>query len=152
MKQIDSITIKQIDYGTSEYKEELELRHRILTKPIGLNLFNENLLMEAKDYHICAFNENRIIGVAILTNFDDGVAKMKHLAIDETLQGQRIGSKVVEFAESLAVKNGFREIILDARKGAVNFYQRLGYKKISSEFVDIGIKHIKMKKVILDIK
>ena len=61
------IEIRQIHFGTDQYKEELQLRDRVLRKPLGLSLFNENLTKEVDDFHLGAFDGNELIGVLILT-------------------------------------------------------------------------------------
>jgi len=47
---------------------------------------------------------------------------------------------------SNANKNNFKTMILTARKTAVDFYKKVGYKVVSDEFIEITIPHYKMEK------
>jgi len=38
-------------------------------------------------------------------------------------------------------------MVLNARKTAVGFYEKLGYEKIGEEFPEINIPHYKMRKI-----
>ena len=69
---------------------------------------------------------------------------MRQVAVQTEWQGHGIGKKLVEFAELFAKKLLFIKIELNARKTAIDFYLNLGYKTIGNEFIEVGIKHIKM--------
>ncbi len=53
---------------------------------------------------------------------------------------------MVEEAEALCRRRGFRKIILHAREDAVEFYRRLGYQTEGEAFIEIGLKHRLMAK------
>jgi len=52
----------------------------------------------------------------------------------------------LQFAENIARDRGFKVIVMHARKTAVGFYEKLGYKITSSEFEEISIPHYLMEK------
>lgn len=143
MDEID-ILIKEIDYNSGEYSQELALRDNVLRKPLGMSLYDEDLSAEIRDFHLGAFIDNTLVGVLILTKLNSGEIKMRQVAIDNRYQSKKIGSRLVIFAENYAADNGFPSIVLNARKTAVEFYERLGYTKISDEFLEINIPHFKM--------
>ena len=141
-----SIEIRPIQFGTDEYKEELGLRDRVLRKPLGLSLFDENLSREANDIHIGAFDGVRLVGTLILTALSEAEVKMRQVAVEETWQGKDIGARLVAFAEDLARRKGFRKVVLNARKSVVGFYEKLEYERIGGEFIEVTLPHQKMGK------
>ena len=143
------LQIREIKYQTPDYDQALKLRDQVLRKPLGMSLFDEKMDAEINDYHIGAFTLDKLVGTLILTPLSEDSVKMRQVAVDETLQSQKVGSILVHFAEQFSRKKGYSTIILNARKTAVEFYEKLGYLKISDEFLEINIPHYKMNKSIL---
>ena len=71
---------------------------------------------------------------------------MRQLAVAAELQGQGIGTALVEFAEALAREIGYRRMILHARETAVPFYEKQGYSIIGEGFEEVTIPHWAMEK------
>ncbi len=143
--------IRQITYQSEDYFISLELRDKILRKPLGM-VFTEAFLEQDKDDFILGlFEENRIRAVLHLKPLSDTLLKMRQVAVDEALQGKGYGSKLVRFSEEFARNNGYSEIILHARDTAVTFYKKLNYITIGKPFTEIGILHVKMGKKLIDV-
>ena len=71
------------------------------------------------------------------------------MAVKNELSRNNIGTKLVTCAEKFVRKKNYRKIILHSRKTAVKFYEKLGYRKVGDEFIEVTIPHIKMEKSIL---
>ncbi len=138
--------IRLIEYASGEYQEELRLRDRILRKPLGLDLFSENLSGEADDIHLGAFEGERLVGVLVLTRTDAQRVRMRQVAVDERRQRCGIGAKMVAAAEQVAKEHGYALMTLHARETAVEFYEKLGYASEDEPFVEVGIPHRSMMK------
>lgn len=136
--------IEMFKYGTKLYNQELILRDKILRKPLGLNLFDEDLNQDIIDIHIGACNEEILIGVILLTPIDKITIKMRQVAVDDEYQGQGIGSGLVSFCEKYAYENGYKIITMHARKNVIGFYNKLGYKTVGEEFTEVSLPHFKM--------
>ncbi|HOW02597.1 MAG TPA: GNAT family N-acetyltransferase, partial [Caldisericia bacterium] len=148
VKVQDKLKIRQIKVDSKEYYEELKLRDEVLRKPLKLSLFDENLDSEKYDFHIGVFLNNLLVGVLILTPLNNSEIKMRQVAIHESFRGKGIGTKLVIYAEEYAKNLGCKIIILNSRKTAVEFYEKLGYTKVSEEFIEVTIPHYKMQKMI----
>jgi len=135
-----------INVGSEEYSAELALRNELLRKPIGLDLYSEDLSKEGMDFHISAFSGGELVGCLILTPLGDEAFKMRQVAVKEKYQRRGIGTKLVEYSESYARENGYGRIVLAARKTAAGFYERLGYGVVGEEFIEVGMPHFKMAK------
>lgn len=144
----ERIDIRQIKIGSEEYEKELKLRDMVLRKPLKLNLFDENLESEKNDFHIGAFLSGSLVGVLVLTPLNNIEIKMRQVAIYESFRGKGIGTKLVVYAEEFAKNLGYKKIILNSRKTALEFYEKLGYTKVSEEFIEVTIPHYKMQKII----
>ena len=57
------MALKQIDYGTEEYKQMVNLRNEILRKPLGLSFTAEQLDKEKEDILIGAFDDDEMLGL-----------------------------------------------------------------------------------------
>ena len=140
------IEIKLINYQTQEYIEELKLRDEVLRKPLGMSICNDSLDKENEDTHIGAFYNDLLIAVLILTKINQKEIKMRQFAVNEDFRLQKIGTQLVDYSETFCKLNGYESIKLNARKSAVGFYLKLGYKIQSDEFTEVGIQHFKMEK------
>lgn len=138
------IFVREIHYNSDEYLKETELRDRVLRKPLGMHLYDENLDAEKNDIHIGAFLDDELVGVLILTRINADLVKMRQVAVETDMQSKQIGTGMVFFAEEYSKAAGYSTIVLNARKTAVPFYQKLGYDTISDEFLEINLPHYKM--------
>jgi len=139
-------TLCLIRVGSEEYKAELDLRNEILRKPIGLDLYSEDMSREDMDWHIGAFMDGALVGCLILTPLDSEKIKMRQVAVKEDHQGLGIGTKLVAYSEVFARERGYRRIVLAARKTALEFYAKLGHEVVGEAFLEVGILHFKMTK------
>lgn len=146
MNDNTEITFREIKYNSEEYRKELQLRDEVLRKPLGLSLYDENLEGDKNDVHIAAFDDDILVGVLLLKPISKLEIKMRQVAVPEKYQSKKIGTKMVLFAEELAKNAGYTKMTLHARKTAIEFYQKLGYKKLYPEFTEVGIPHFKMMK------
>ena len=142
------IIIKEILFESPEYFDELELRNEVLRKPLGMNLFDQNLVVEKEYIRIAGFVDGSLQGVLLLVPLENGVIQMKQMAVRESFRGHNLGRKIIQFAEDLIRSKGFSKIILNARKVALPFYLKAGYEIQGDEFQEVGIPHFKMEKII----
>ena len=144
------IEIREVFSASWDHEEELILRNAVLRKPLGLNLYEQDLTLEKDYFRIAAFlkKDNSIAGSLLLVPIDDRIIQMKQMAVKESLQTMGIGREIISFAETFIEDRGYNEIILNARKNALDFYLKMGYQVRGEEFVEVGIPHFKMVKKI----
>jgi predicted GNAT family N-acyltransferase len=141
------MTIIQVEFATPEYDETVQLRTKILRKPLGMQFTEEQLAAEYSDYHLAAYTDDWVLrGCLILTPKDDKTLKMRQVAVDDTFQKTGVGRQLVAASENFARMNGFEKIELNARFTAVPFYQKLNYTIVGEQFEEVGMKHSKMVK------
>ena len=92
----------------------------------------------------------RIIGCLRIYWKEPGVLQIGRVAVIESQRGRGIGKKMMWQAIDYITENLLEEkIYLEAQTYAIGFYEKLGFKVISDEFLDEGIPHKGME-LILD--
>jgi N-acetylglutamate synthase-like GNAT family acetyltransferase len=140
------MALKIIDHGTPEYRQMIKLRDDILRKPLGLGFSKEELEKEKENVLIAAFEEEDILGCCMLVEEKTDTVRLRQMAVLNDLQGKGIGRALMGFAENLARDRGYKVISMHARKSTVNFFEKMGYKIASDEFVELTIPHCIMEK------
>lgn len=138
-----------IDHGSEDYKKMVDLRMDILRRPLGLNFNKEDLEREKDDILIGAFEEDDLLACCILTKIGQGICKLRQMAVHPRLQGTGLGVAMMSYAEQLAKDAGFKKMVMNARKTAKGFYEKLGYEIEGDEFVEVTLPHFFMQKNII---
>jgi predicted GNAT family N-acyltransferase len=139
--------ILQIDSASSWYKPSLELRNDVLRKPLGLDIYEEDLRSESFQIHFVLVEELVIYGVVILVpKTGPYECRLRQMAVVSEQQGKGYGSMLLHAFEQYAQQQGFTKISLHARHHATGFYEKHGFKICSEEFVEVGIPHFRMEK------
>lgn len=138
--------IKQIDHGTKEYKQMVDLRNELLRKPLNLTFEKDELDKEENDILIGAFEEEKMLGCCLLTRVEKDCVRLRQMAVQNNLQGKGIGAAMLNFAENVARDMGYKKVTMHARSTAIGFYKKLGYKITSGEFFELSIPHYIMEK------
>jgi GNAT superfamily N-acetyltransferase len=141
--------IRQIDYGSADYSQMIQLRNEILRKPLNLTFAKEDLEKEKNDILIAAFEEERMLGCCLLTKIDEERVRLRQMAVEKTLQGKGIGASMMNYAENVARDHGYKTLLMHARKTAIGFYEKLGYVVTGNEFTEVSIPHFVMEKKLM---
>jgi predicted GNAT family N-acyltransferase len=140
---------KRLQFGSPEQLESIELRRDVLRKPLGLDFQQRDLDAESSQFHMAYIKDGQVQGILILKPAtEEGVIRMRQVAVRADLQGQGIGKKLVGFSEDWSIRNGYKRMELHARKTAVDFYKSMGYASEGDEFLEVGIPHMLMYKVL----
>ncbi|MBR3839854.1 MAG: GNAT family N-acetyltransferase [Erysipelotrichales bacterium] len=141
------MVLKIIEYGTNEYNKSLELRNKVMRKPLGFNLYDEDLSNEKDAVMIGAFENDMIIGVGVMTH-DDTIYKVECLCIDFEVQHKGVGGRILENLEAKAKASGGKKMCLDARVSAEGFYHKHDYIGSGDTYLHehAPVPHIAMEK------
>ena len=146
---MDNLTISYINSTSPKYLQVWELREEVLRKPLGMSLKNEDLSNDHVDTIFIAEQNGVVVACLMLHRVAADVYKLRQMAVSQELQGKGIGRILVSAAEIYAVQNGYKKIVLHARKVATGFYDALGYKQVGDQFSEVGIPHYAMEKAII---
>jgi len=142
------MALKIIDHGSKEYRQMVQLRIDVLRKPLGLSFTEEELAKEKSHILIGAFEEEKMLGCCMLIKLEDGSVRLRQMAVLNNLQGKGIGRALTQFAENIARDIGYKKITMHARKPVTGFFEKLGYRVSSDEFLEITIPHYEMEKML----
>ena len=140
------MALKQIDHGTKEYQQMVKLRNDILRQPLGLAFTEEELAKEKEDILSGAFDDDEMLACCLLTRSGNNSVRLRQMAVQNNLQGKGIGASMMNFAETVARDKGFKKMTMHARKTALGFYEKLGYRVVGDEFTEVTIPHFVMEK------
>ena len=137
-----------IDYGSSRYDELVELRYRILLKPLGLKFLDTYRPQDAGYLHVGGIEclDDRLIGGLMLIPVDNEVIRMMQVAVDTKYQGEGVGRQLVEYAEKRAKEAGYSVLVMHAMLSVVDFYEKNGFVQEGDIFEENGITFAKMVK------
>lgn len=140
------MALKIIDHGTADYRQMVELRLQLLRKPLGLSFTPEELEKEKSDILLGCFEEDKLEACCILTQVDPSTVRLRQMAVGAALQRKGIGRVLMNFAENIARDRKYSRLTMHARKSAVGFYEKSGYRICSEEFTEVTIPHYVMEK------
>ena len=91
---------------------------------------------------VFASEGERIVGCLRIYQKEPGVLQIGRVAVIESRRGRGIGMRMMRQAVSyVRDKLTDEKIYLEAQTYAIGFYEKLGFKVISDEFLDEGIPH-----------
>ncbi|MFF3321841.1 GNAT family N-acetyltransferase [Streptomyces sp. NPDC002889] len=82
------------------------------------------------------------------TGGDTTVGSLGRLAVTRAARGLGVGAALVRAIEDAARDRGLAAVDLHAQTHATGFYERLGYVAYGAEFLDAGIAHRAMRRVL----
>ena len=148
---MSNISISTITVNDAAYGQVWQLREEVLRKPLGMSLKNEDLSMDAEDVIYIACEGDKVVGCLMLHSISDTVMKFRQMAVDTAMQGKGIGRMLVTAAEEDIKTKGYTTVILHARQHVCGFYEALDYFITSSAFTEVGIPHVIMKKMLVEL-
>ncbi len=93
--------------------------------------------------HLVGYDDDKPIA-ASRVRFVDNYGKLERICVLKDQRGKSNGAQMIESMEAIIKNEGYAKAKLNAQTHAIDFYQRLGYKVISGEFMDAGIPHVAM--------
>ncbi len=121
------------------------IRNRVFSLEQGIS---ESLDFDGRDpgcAHLLASLENgEPVGTARM--LPDG--HVGRIAVHKSWRGQGVGTRLVERLIELAREQGLAEVYLHAQARAADFYARLGFETRGDRFMEAGMEHILMVRVL----
>lgn len=136
---MSNITIRIADWH-QDNADLRRIRNSVFIQEQGVSPEQEWDSDDASATHFLAFEGDFAIGTARL--LADGC--IGRVSVLKDWRGLHIGEKLLLAAVEEAERLGLTEQTLTAQVHAAGFYERLGFKIISDEFLEAGIPHIDM--------
>ena len=136
---MSNITIRIADWHRDN-ADLRRIRNSVFIQEQGVSPEQEWDSDDATATHFLAFEGDFAIGTARL--LADGC--IGRVSVLKDWRGLHIGEKLLLAAVEEAERLGLTEQTLTAQVHAAGFYERLGFKVVSDEFLEAGIPHIDM--------
>lgn len=103
---------------------------------------------EAAD-HLLAYLDGQPVGTARIRRLDDQTAKVERVAVLKPARGVGIGKRMMLEALAFLTRAKVAEARIHAQIAVQDFYERLGFEPEGEVFMEAGILHVKMKKLLM---
>ena len=131
----------------SDIQAYYNIRFSELREPWSQPIGSEKDSIENECIHRMIISKSAFIGVARLQYNDNFQAQIRYMAVRREYQSQGFGKLLIYDLEKIAKKDGIKEIILQSRETAVNFYKNLDYKLEKKTYLLFNdIQHFLMRK------
>jgi len=136
--------ILSINFNDSLYLKSLELREKILRKPLGLTVTREQLENEKLEnyFHYCIIENTELVS-ALTMKINRTSIQTCQIATDTKFRNKGFGLNLLEYGES-ELSNLFpdKDFVVFSRIESIPFYLKSNYDfKNEKEYDIVGIKH-----------
>jgi N-acetylglutamate synthase-like GNAT family acetyltransferase len=131
-------------------KQIIDLRYEVLRKPWQQPYDTSTDGLEENAYNALLEDEPGIVlacgRLQVNTNI---TGQIRYMAVKDGNRGKGLGQMILNALEKKAAEIGLKEIELQSRENAVEFYKKNGYHVVEKSFVLWGIiQHYLMRKTI----
>ena len=140
--------LQEIEFGSAGYEMALGLRQRVLRDPLGVQWTEEERRAELLDRHFVRWDAGRVVACVVVRGLGNGGGKIRQMAVEPERQEEGLGRELLEYVEAQLRDEGVGRFELNAREHARGFYEKLGYTVVGELFLEVGIPHWKMNKVV----
>lgn len=143
-----NITVKQI-MTWQGYAYAVYIRTLVFIQEQNCPAKNEFDHQEDEAVHFLCWVNNEPAGTARYRILDARTGKIERIAVLKNHRGQGAGRALVShIANTLSQIAGITSIIMSAQDHALPFYQKLGYQVIGEGYMEEGIPHHKIEKMV----
>ncbi|WLR61892.1 GNAT family N-acetyltransferase [Guptibacillus hwajinpoensis] len=130
-------------------KEAFKIRKEVFIEEQGTPEDEEYDEFDSLDTaeHILVLDADKAVGTA-RWRIVDGEGKFERICILKSHRKLGIGNLIVHKLEELAIKKSITKVKLHGQVQAEGFYHKLGYETKSDVFMEDGIPHILMRKIL----
>jgi predicted GNAT family N-acyltransferase len=99
--------------------------------------------------HVVAWDDGRLVGTGRIVRLDARTAQVGRMAVAQDQREHGVGALVLEALERMAAMRGLRELIVHSQLPAEQFYRNRGFARDGEPFLDQGVPHVRMRKLLL---
>jgi len=123
------------DYITLSYEW---LEKYVLVEPEDERILNhpKEAVLDSGGHIYFVLYDRKVVGTATLIKADNHTFELAKLAVTESFQGKKIGSRLIEKCINAAKQDGADRMILYTNhllKAAIHLYERYGFREIRQE-------------------
>jgi len=123
--------------SSAEFEQYYNLRYEVLRKPWLQPKGSEKDDGDKSSIHRMIIDESngKAVAVGRLQFNTSEEAQIRYMAVSDNYQLKGYGNIIVKTLEDIALNEGIRNIILQARENALKFYWKNGYEIIEKSYL-----------------
>lgn len=129
--EMEEPLIIQRPLSKEDYSFMYDLRWRVLRKPWNQPRGSEKDELEKNSYPFIVILNNKIVATARFHKNSEKEGQIRYIAVEKEYRKKRIATKLIRYIEGFAISLGVSSIILNARKTAKEFFEKLDYDIIA---------------------
>jgi predicted GNAT family N-acyltransferase len=133
-----------------EKEQAFDIRRKVFVEEQQVPIHIEMDEYDDSAIHFVGYQIVQPIAAGRIRELESGLGKVERVCVLSEYRGQQIGVMMMNEMEEYARAHGIFRLKLNAQTHALAFYEKLGYEITSDEFMDAGIPHKSMEKVITD--
>lgn len=137
----------KIEATDQQQQDEYDVRNTVFVDEQNVPPELEIDDLEDQAIHFVGYENNQPIAAGRIRLVDD-YGKLERVCVLKEFRGKSFGKQIILEMERVIAAKGLTKAKLNAQTQAEPFYQSLGYKTISDEFMDAGIPHVTMIKTL----
>ena len=138
---MDKLKIKLAE-TSEELKQILDIRKIVFIEEQKVPKEVEIDEYEKEATYFIAYLKSEPVGCARIRYKD--FAKLERIAVVKKYRKQGIGTKITNYLIDYCHKKNIYDIHINSQLYVVDFYEKIGFKKVGEIFYEAGIKHVEM--------
>ncbi|MGR6840080.1 GNAT family N-acetyltransferase [Aliivibrio wodanis] len=136
--------IRNVNYTGENEQAIREVRDSVFIQEQNIDPDIEFDGLDESAVHAIVYSNAQPVGTGRI--LDDG--HIGRIAILKAFRGQGLGAKIVLSLIDEAINKGYPRVYLGSQKHAIDFYTKLGFEPFGDEFMEAGIPHLSMEKLL----
>ncbi|MGR6833744.1 GNAT family N-acetyltransferase [Aliivibrio wodanis] len=136
--------VKNVNYTGKNEQAIREVRDTVFIQEQSIDPDIEFDGLDESAVHAIVYSNAQPVGTGRI--LDDG--HIGRIDILKAFRGQGLGSKIVLSLIDEAINQGYPRVYLGSQKHAIDFYTKLGFEPFGDEFMEAGISHLSMEKLL----
>ncbi|MDR2720601.1 MAG: GNAT family N-acetyltransferase [Nitrososphaerota archaeon] len=128
--------------------EIAEFRKEVFVIEQHIDINEEFNCDENERIHCCCFLDDMLVAYVRMNKIYNGVGHIGRVAVKKEYRNKGYGKAIVSYAEQVAKSFSCNIIDVHAQIQVCSFYEKLGYMRYGTEFIEVERPHIKMIKEI----
>ena len=133
--------------GEDEMAQLLRLRHDVFCGEQGVPEREELDGRDRESVHLVAVEDGRVLATCRLL-FVGATVQFSRLAVARDARRRRIATRLLALADEETRAGGARRLVLHAQTYARSLYDAAGYEPRGRVFMEAGIEHVAMEKIL----
>lgn len=134
-------------HGEEEMAQLLSLRHDVFCGEQGVPAREELDGRDGEAIHLVAVEDGRVLATCRLL-FVGATVQFSRLAVAREARRRGIATRLLALADDETRAGGARRLVLHAQTYARSLYDAAGYEPRGRVFMEAGIEHVAMEKLI----